>query len=319
MNKDTQIEELLDAAERQGRCAIPADANMRRKCASRFASGELINPYPLLYIRAEVWERLNPTKRKRAIVRALSTIHPTWVFAAESAICMFDIEQPYEIHPDGELTIASPARSSTYVCIKHGFVKRTLYVPDMPTTMSGGVQVTSLARTLFDCARLLPFELALPLADSAIRGGGFDITSLTQFPVSSLDDANRINAIVTHADPRSDNGAESRARAVIEEGGYLPPQLQYPFPNPNNPDFPLRVDFAWVFPDGSIIVGEYDGMAKYGATWTEVNTHVSMQCERDDHLRACGVTKIVHFNFDDVIHRERLYRKLDEAGVPRIR
>lgn len=292
---------------------------MRRKFARRTASGELVSPYPLLYIRAEVWERLNPTERKRAMVRTLSATHPTWIFAAESAICMFDIEQPYEIHPDNELTVASPARSGTYVCAKSGFVRRTLYVPDTPTTKSGGVQVTSLARTLFDCARLLPFELALPLADSAIKDAGFDIASLTQFPISGLDEAKKVDAIVTHADPHSDNGAESRVRAVIEEGGYMPPRLQYPFPNPNNPDFPLRVDFAWILSERSIIVGEYDGMAKYGSTWTEVNTHVSRQCERDDHLRQCGVTKIVHFNFDDLIHRERLYRKLDEAGVPRIR
>lgn len=65
-------------------------------------------------------------------------------------------------------------------------------------------------------------------------------------------------------------------------------------------------------------MGEYDGMAKYGNTWTEMNTHVTKQCKRDAYLRKRGVTTIVHFSFDDVIHRELLYRKLDDAGIPRM-
>ena len=43
---------------------------------------------------------------------------------------------------------------------------------------------------------------------------------------------------------------------------------------------PLRVDFIWFLPGDVTVVGEYDGMAKYGNTWTEVNTHVTKQCKR---------------------------------------
>ena len=46
--------------------------------------------------------------------------------------------------------------------------------------------------------------------------------------------------------------------------------------------------------------------------------HVTKQCKRDAYLRKRGVTTIVHFSFDDVIHRELLYRKLDDAGIPRM-
>lgn len=44
---------------------------------------------------------------------------------------MFDLEQPYDTHPENELTIASPSRSGIRVFAKTGFIKRTLYVPNM--------------------------------------------------------------------------------------------------------------------------------------------------------------------------------------------
>lgn len=131
MKKDTRIEHLLDEAEQHGLCAIATDDNQRRRLGRRVESGELVNPHPGLYIRADVWNGLNPTKRKRAMVRALARIHPDRVFAAESAVCMFDLEQPYDIHPEHELTIASPSRSGIHVFAKTGFIKRTLYVPNM--------------------------------------------------------------------------------------------------------------------------------------------------------------------------------------------
>lgn len=315
--KDTRIEHLLDEAEQHGLCAIAADDNQRRRLGFRVEHGELVNPHPGLYIRADVWNGLNPTKRKRAMVRVLARIHLDRVFAAESAVCMFDLEQPYDIHPEHELTIASPSRSGIHVFAKTGFIKRTLYVPNMQAMSINGVRVTSLARTLFDCARLLPFECMLPIADSAAKAG-FDMASLTQFPTTRFDETNRIARLLTYTDPLSDNGGKSRARAVMIAVGYMMPYLQYPCPNPDNPAFPLRVDFIWFLPGDVTVVGEYDGMAKYGNTWTEVNTHVTKQCKRDAYLRKRGVTTIVHFSFDDVIHRELLYRKLDDAGIPRM-
>lgn len=226
MKKDTRIEHLLDEAEQHGLCAIAADDNQRRRLARRVESGELVNPHPGLYIRADVWNELNPTKRKRAMVRTLARIHLDRVFAAESAVCMFDLEQPYDIHPDNELTIASPSRSGIRVFAKTGFIKRTLYVPNMQAVSVNGVHVTSLARTLFDCARLLPFECMLPIADSAAKAG-FDMASLTQFPTAHFNEANNIARLLTYTDPLSDNGGESRARAVMIAGGLhaAPPAI----------------------------------------------------------------------------------------------
>lgn len=318
MRTNTEITRLLDEAQQHNLCATSTDNNQRRKFARRVACGELITPHPRMYVRPEFWENLNPTQRKRAVVQTLAILHPNVVFAAESAMCMFDVEQPYDIHPENEITVASTSHSGTHAIAKSGTIRHTVCMRNLPTVTIEGAVVTSFARTLFDCARLLPFELALPMADAAARKN-FDVSVITQFPVSSVDEANKVARVVSGTDARSENGGESRARAVMENGGFMRPHLQYTFPNPNNPDFPLRVDFIWILSDGTIIVAEYDGMAKYGATWTEVNTHVSKQYERDEYLKRCGVTTIVHFNFDDVIHPERLYQKLEAAGVPRIR
>ncbi|WP_165365124.1 hypothetical protein [Bifidobacterium pseudolongum] len=54
MKKDTRIEHLLDEAEQHGLCAIATDDNQRRRLGRRVEHGELVNPHPGLYIRADV-------------------------------------------------------------------------------------------------------------------------------------------------------------------------------------------------------------------------------------------------------------------------
>ena len=60
MNRDPDIERLLDEAERHGLCVTAADDNQRRKLARRVLCGELTNPHSRLYIRTGMWEGLNP-------------------------------------------------------------------------------------------------------------------------------------------------------------------------------------------------------------------------------------------------------------------
>ena len=47
-----------------------------------------------------------------------------------------------------------------------------------------------------------------------------------------------------------------------------------------------------------------------------IEQRVLAERERDEALRRCGVSQIVHFSYNDVMHPDQLRRKLEQAGVP---
>lgn len=125
--------------------------------------------------------------------------------------------------------------------------------------------------------------------------------------------------------------------------GFMVPELQHEFVAPNS-GVKYRCDFLWRVPGGGLIVGELDGYDKYfvdstnsthaninfnsssdtqmlrnSYNQTAINRNIDRQAERESVLfRECGVSKIVRFNFADVVGVKNLERKLVEAGVPRI-
>ena len=102
--------------------------------------------------------------------------------------------------------------------------------------------------------------------------------------------------------------------------GFAKPQQQVVFVDPLT-GRTYRVDYCWRLADGTIIVAELDGMEKYtnpGMTnGRSMQIVVNEEKQREDGLRRAGVSVIVRFTFDDVLHAERLDRKLAEAGVPK--
>lgn len=88
--------------------------------------------------------------------------------------------------------------------------------------------VTSRVRTVIDCARTLPFDEALAVADSALRSGKVSRDELRE-AASAVRGPGRVEAIrvAKHADRRADNPLESVLRALtIEVGLDLTPQLE---------------------------------------------------------------------------------------------
>lgn len=87
--------------------------------------------------------------------------------------------------------------------------------------------LTSPLRTVLDCARVLPFDEALAVADFAVRSGRVSKTALgaaaaaTRGPGSSA-----VRRVARHADHRAVNPLESVLRALALEAGLdLTPQL----------------------------------------------------------------------------------------------
>ena len=251
------------------------------------------------------------------IARALTIIHPNWVFAELTAACAYELDHAYSLHDPGTIYIAS-----TYSQSSHQYKRlKRIYMSSVDVTYMSNIPVTDIRRTLIDCALHRSFAEALPLFDSALRKG-ITSPSVREYAQRLGYDTMQIDRLCTYADPLSENGGESFARATIIELGFIVPRLQRPFMNPSNPNAPLRADFTWELPGGILIVAEFDGMGKYVVDDDKrktIQARVHAEREREQQLQAQGVTRITRFEFEDLRYPERLERKLLQAGVPKRR
>ncbi|MGG5259707.1 type IV toxin-antitoxin system AbiEi family antitoxin domain-containing protein [Phycicoccus avicenniae] len=87
--------------------------------------------------------------------------------------------------------------------------------------------VTAPVRTVLDCARVLPFDEALAVADSAVRAGAVSLGELREAAGSTRGPgATAARRVARHADGRAANPFESVLRALaLEVGLVLTPQL----------------------------------------------------------------------------------------------
>ncbi len=84
--------------------------------------------------------------------------------------------------------------------------------------------VTTPLRTIVDCARILPFDEALAIADSALRSGAVTRADLDAIDVRGAG-ADAVRRVLAHADKRAANPFESVLRALcIEAGLAVEPQ-----------------------------------------------------------------------------------------------
>lgn len=315
MRRHDVIDPMLDAAQKDTRCAYGTTPAERRAFRRRLAEGTLVSPYRNVYARADYWSTLTPIERVRHTVGALGGAHPNWVFAGPSAACVHGLDHPYAIHASGTVHIASTHAAHAR---DHDRLER-IRMKSVPAVTISGIRVTPVAHTILDCGMLLPFRQALPLFDSAAKAG-VPMSDVESLCADRRLDPARIMPLCAYADPLSDNGGESQARAVIIAEGFIVPELQHRFENPANPASFYRADFTWTFPDGRIVVAEYDGMGKYvmesNMKRESIQQKVHDERVREEHLRMQGVQAIVRFEFEDVTHPGRLERKLTEAGIP---
>ena len=164
-----------------------------------------------------------------------------------------------------------------------------------------------------------------------------------------FDVLSRMETLVNYANPKSENGGESLARAVMLELGFVEPELQHEFPNPNYPQSPYRADFMWKV-NGKIIVGEFDGTDKYLIEDRTLPDNRSAACDlrtedfdgsveninnfstnnlyrynrdavrkernRERWLMDCGVVRVVRFDYCDILNPLEFKKKLLSAGIP---
>jgi hypothetical protein len=113
------------------------------------------------------------------------------------------------------------------------------------TRVIDGLRVTSALRTVLDCARVLPLEDAVVVADSAMRRGLLTLDELHS-AVAGLrgPGAGRIRRVVRLADPRCGSVLESLLRVLLILNGLPPECTQHPVRDERG-GLVAWVDFAW--------------------------------------------------------------------------
>lgn len=183
--------------------------------------------------------------------------------------------------------------------------------------MVAGVPSTTLARTVADQARLLPFEWGVVTADAALRQGLADKDlqgTLEKHPL--LRGLPRARAVAALADGRSESPAESLSRAQMHLAGLPKPELQFELFDAQG-EFVARCDFGW--PELGL-VGEVDGRVKYEALLRPGESAadvVMREKQREEAIRDLGYW-LIRWDWAVASDRRALERRI-RAGIEQTR
>ena len=175
-------------------------------------------------------------------------------------------------------------------------VRHNQRIPDRDIRIRNGMRVTSLERTIIDCARLMPFELAVIVADSGLAHGA-DVEELRRLVLEGKGTRGirRVREVLTAADGRSESPAETRLRLLLTEWNLPEPELQLWITTAGGRE---RVDFGWA--ERRLVI-EVHGFAKY-FDYGPPDAKVAAQQAREARLVAAGwrVLNIYWPELDDV-------------------
>ncbi|MBW3088437.1 CTP synthase [Bifidobacterium sp. 82T24] len=315
MKHHHSLDVLFAAARQERRCAIPATNTDAKAVARRVREGSVVRVFRGLYAERHYWNMLHNHDKLRHIVRALAKQHPNWVFCGPTAAVMHGLDCSYRFLTP--ICIAAPPGSH------HRSTKQLKRCPmsHPDVTVVDGVRVTSLLRTLFDCASTMSIRYALAPLDSAMRNGKVSANVLLAYPSSVKYSRRRAQAqhVFDMADGRSENGGESEARGTLDMVGRPVHDIQSVFRCLDFPGRTHRVDFLWNRKDGTKIVGEFDGTRKYvdpDMTGRRTIQEVVDEERRRQHCLKRQNADTVRLYYDELDDLDALVCKLDSHGVP---
>lgn len=191
-------------------------------------------------------------------------------------------------------------------------------LPDPDVTVVDGVAVTAVPRTVVDVARTAPFETAVSVADAALFRELCTEDDLAAAAGRAVGrhGAARVRAVIAFADRRADGPGESRSRVRMRSSGVPAPDLQHVVRDRHG-EHVGQVDFWW--PEHGV-VGEFDGMEKYGRSLRPGETStdaVLREKRREDALRAQpDVRHVVRWTWHDLDRFDAVAARLIGLTAP---
>lgn len=177
---------------------------------------------------------------------------------------------------------------------------------------TGGLLLTTAARTVADMARSVSLQSAVVTGDCALRRGlALNALTATVAAATGRRGAPKARRALALMDGRSESVGESLSRLMIRKLSLPVPDLQKHLWN-NAGEELGRVDFY--FP-GLAVVGEFDGRIKYGKYLNpgqDAGDAVFREKIREDRIRDTGLV-VVRWIWDDLRRPQTLRRRLCEA------
>jgi len=197
--------------------------------------------------------------------------------------------------PDGTVTLTLPSAKKWNRTEPADVVFHASDLPKEHVTRLYDVPVTTVARTVADLARTLPFTDAVVVADSALNQEKATKHELLQAlaQCKGWPGVREARRAVEFADERAESPLESAARVVFAEAGLAPPELQVTIQGEQE-QFAARVDFLW---RARKVIAEADGLVKYND-----RKDLLKERERDHQLREAGYTT-VHFTWQELFQK----------------
>lgn len=245
------------------------------------------------YVRTA--ESLGPARdRRRLALARIVAVHrqssrPLW-FSHESAALVWGCDT---VGLSGLVHVTQPSRprsrGSDPVVRHHGDL------PAAHRAVVDGIPVTSLARTVVDCACALAADRGLVIADSALRRG-LDREVLGQVVAARAGTRGvaRAREVLCLADPGAQSPGETLVRWALHRGGLPRPELQVEVLTRRGRFF---LDLGWP----ALRVGvEFDGFVKYSGELGNTAAHaVFAEKQRQDALEDEG-WRVLRVTWDDL-------------------
>jgi hypothetical protein len=181
----------------------------------------------------------------------------------------------------------------------------------------GGLPVTSVARTVVDLARTVPFEAAVVAADAALARRLVSSADLALMLVRCIGwrGSPAARRAIGFADGRGESVGETRSRMAIARAGLPAPVPQWEVTDESG-GLIGRVDFGW---PAAGVVGEFDGRVKYGRLVGPGSTPgdvVFREKRREDALRAAGMA-VVRWTWEELTNFDPTAARLRRALASR--
>lgn len=311
----SQLDLHFEEAESYERCLHAPSNSERQALERRIRDGTVVKTFQGMYARRDYWNGLRYQDQVCHTIRTLAELHPRWTFSHASAALLYGLEVPREIAEPIHFKVNKACTAQATRGLVRHCVKKLIKDIEL------GVFATPLEQTVIECAALYPFQLALPIADSALHQGLTTKEHLTAW-LNALKGRRGIRVarrVIEMADSRPDNGGESRVRALMIELGLPLPELQAPIPQPERPGHFYYVDFLFTLPNGSRVVVELDGMDKYvDPKMTGGKSIARVMAEERQREALITVYEHIHvarFSYAQAMNPDFLLRRLAQYGV----
>ena len=262
-----------------------------------------------VYAHARAVEVATVEERYLARIAAVATVRPKVILALESALALHGL--PFGLEPAFVFSTGDASTPGARAGVRHSH----LPIADAHVVEIGGVRCSSIPWTLADVARRRAPGGAVPAIDAALRAGVVTKDDVTAaLSRQSRSSRRRARWSIAFADGRSESVGESRSRVAIALLGFPAPELQVEV---RTAEGLLRADFGWWTDDG-LLVGEFDGMVKYGALAAAAGRAgaqaLAAEKAREDRLRRHAA--VCRWTWRDIMQPARLERLLRDRGLP---